>query len=768
MHKSIIIISILCVVAVVLFTVLIGDYLTSTMPVKSVSVGVESGEVTVSNNNQTQSIHPGEQAVSKPDGTIAKTDSPVPPGPSVPIQPANTASNIILASLNLSVKNTEGVAIPSVTGTITQDNLHQEFVLENDGTFHIENLKPGSAEIQIHHPSFFQTALSKTIIQAGTNECQIVTAQKAKFSALVLNSNREPVIKASAAIAPASDLQKIKEADLSSRESNEEGKISFDPLVSGGYNLSVSAPPYLPYEGMVNARIKEETTIVILSEKSHVTVAVLSERSTPIGGAKVTIQSASKKQGIYLAQQTNDLSGTTVFKDIPAGSYKISAQHGWFTDGGQGNVNFAVKNSNHQVKLVLADRKYAISGKVYDSATKNPISGVRVFALLDAKEIYKQKPESEMQTKEDGSYILENLHGGTYVIGVDSPPNYIKKSIMDFDHNGEPAPTRVTLGNDPEVKNIDFPLLGAWIVSGKVLLHDGSPVEGADVSAAYIYVNTSGTTGNSSTGDPKDVVKSGSDGSYRYVGTDYAFSERCKVQMFARHKTYQVSPLVQVQPQPGKEITGIDLIYEEKIIVTGVVVDKQEKPIADANLLFWPLPVTNLSKNVHLQSKEDGSFQIALAPGSYSARIMKEKYKQVTLNDPLTLQSGKPTEPLKIIMEDGEQSFEGWVSEEDGTPIPNCQVFLMYIGHGSGNSAAIATTDDNGRFGLFLRMFMIVKNLSYSYPHQKNMKAPILEQLSGQRRIFTWFSRKEKRNMAVSAVLSWMIVSNRFPIIKSV
>ena len=411
MHKFIIIILFLFVIATIIHSVLPGNQPASLSPIKSVKVGVESGEVTVSHNNQSQIIHPGEEAITNQGGTITKSTNPVPSTPSLPIQPLSAETNAVMTSLLLSVKNTDGEKIPSVTGTISQNDSVQDFSLEYASATNLYNLKPGTAEIQIQHPSFFTPILSKTEIRPGTNECQIIAPQKALFSAILLNDKNGPVAKADVSISPVSDSQKIKEADLANRESNEDGRIFFNPLVSGEYILVITAPPYLPYEEIVKATVKEETSVIFLSEKSQITVSVLSEHSTPLKGANVTIQSVSLENGLFMAQQSTNIKGSAIFDKIIPGVCRISAKHPWCLDNERNSFDLVVKNCSHHVTLILGDRKYTISGKVYENETSKPVANFPIQAVLDIPNKLKEKTVSETKTKEDGTYTLENLHG---------------------------------------------------------------------------------------------------------------------------------------------------------------------------------------------------------------------------------------------------------------------------------------------------------------------------------------------------------------------
>ena len=210
--------------------------------------------------------------------------------------------------------------------------------------------------------------------------------------------------------------------------------------------------------------------------------------------------------------------------------------------------------------------------------------------------------------------------------------NYIVQSACYLDKNGEPLATRLILGDELHVNNIDFVLFKPWTVSGKVILHDGTPVQDAEVAISYSFpyddnVNVISSPHDITTalmGNYENIVKTASDGNFTYIGTNYVFGYKSKFTIFASHETYQRTPSELINPKPGKEITGITLKFEDKVNVKGIVLDKRNKPIQGAEVLFWPLPEGDQSKYVKQKTKEDGTFKMSLTPGIYSARFIKK------------------------------------------------------------------------------------------------------------------------------------------------
>ena len=689
----------LCIVLVVALTILLGDEHASDGPVTVVNVGVESGATLVENGMQSTEVQGGERVTALPDGSLVQSSSPV-GDPDSTEEEADTQPTPRpgIASLILEVKDTEGQILQDATATIRQREQYRIAHSDDSGRSTVDALEVGRVDIEVSHPALLVECVTDAVLSEGPNDVLLVVARRAVYSALLMNEHSEFVTQGIVAMSPLADAQDLKEADLTDRSPNDEGLFSYNPIVSGDYILSVTAPPYLPHRETVTARAEADLQTIVLSEKSHVSVAVQTEQGQPIGGARVTLQSANVSGTILIVNQTNDLSGVAGFDDVPPGAYRVSAQHRWYQDDGAGRTEVSVTHDHHNVTLTLADRAYTITGRVLDSESREPISGARVSAYLDRTPMRWDAATSDARSDRDGVYVLQGLAGGTYLLDP-SHADYIRISHYTTSSLGTPSPKRVTLGEDPEVAGVDLLLYPTWVVSGRVLLSDGTPLEGARVLAACQFAPDDEQKDYSSTFSGKKDVVTGSDGVFRFVGSMHVFHERCKVRMFANHPTHQISPDIVVQPRPGKEITGVDLKYEEGATVSGRVSDANGSPLGGALVAFWDAqPNREIDRNKDVITQSDGTYSIALKPGAYGCRANKEGYRHLQRDEPLALEAGQTAEGIDFSLESGEEAFEGWASEEDGTPVPDYEIHLGYRGHGFMNGISMTTTDQAGRF----------------------------------------------------------------------
>ena len=703
MRRNAFLIITLCVVAAVLLTLILGDERESGGDVTAVNVDVESGWVAVSNDAHTEEVERGGRAMIHPDGSVTKSsakqnesvlNATANPAPSATAQPTPQSRP---ASLSLFVEDMQGQAVGHATAAIQQEGERRVMQLDETGLSGIALLSAGTAEITVSHPSLLVDCATVTTIGDGSNEVFLFAIRKGAYSALLKNENNEPVTAGAVTMTPNEDGLEYPQSDLADRAPSDEGFFTYDSVAAGAYLLSVTAPPCLPHQEIVTAVPDAAINTIVLSEKSHLSVTVRNEERQPIGGAQVTLQSVEVTGTTMLVNQTNDRTGIAVFDDIPPGVYRISAKHRWYQSSEKSEKEIEVTHDRHEATLILASRKYAISGTVYNSETKEPVGGAYVTASPDADGI---KSKTNTTTGNDGRFRLEGLPGGVYLINA-FHRDYIAIHVFAASTQGAPEPRSVTLGDALEVTGADIPLYPQWSVSGRVLLSDGSPLEGAEVLAAYQYVAETGGQTYSSTHDGKNAIKTGPDGTYKFTGESHVFNERCRVRMFAKHPVYQISKDVTVKPIPGKEIENVDLEYSEQVIVSGHVRDADGSPLADASIVFWNVESEGTKlPDKYANTQSDGSYQIVLERGAYRGRARCEGYRQQQIEEPLDLKDVQNADGVDFILDRGDDAFEGWVSEEDGTPIAGCDVHVLYVGHGFNNGVTNCKTDESGRFRL--------------------------------------------------------------------
>ena len=140
MRKWIAIFSVIFIVFIILIVILLsGQNISNDAPSNPANMA-DSKDRAEPDGNRKLSDEPADKAATNPVDKSMNSGTVLPPTPALSVQP------LTATSLNLSVKNTEGMAIPSAAGAITQNNLPQQFTLKNDGTISLENLIPGMAK----------------------------------------------------------------------------------------------------------------------------------------------------------------------------------------------------------------------------------------------------------------------------------------------------------------------------------------------------------------------------------------------------------------------------------------------------------------------------------------------------------------------------------------------------------------------------------------------------------------------------------------------
>ncbi|RJP33857.1 MAG: carboxypeptidase regulatory-like domain-containing protein [Candidatus Omnitrophota bacterium] len=730
--------SIVCVLAVVLYAVLIHDDHPPAHSPKSVTVSVNSGKVLIENASQTQLLAVGDTVAVHDDGridVIRSTESHAIAADPIRLVSAMTAT--VSTSLQLILKDTDGHPFIPTEAGILFDDQQRSIAFNDQAAASVESLRSGPIEIAVNDPRLFMEEKRAFVLNEGENRIEMVLATKAGFTAYIKNEKSEPIADAVVALVPVSDGQKFENADLSDRSSDEKGFVQYDPIAAGAYLLTVSASPYLPHEETVQAKKDGEPQTIILSGKSQVIVSVQDRDDKPIYSARVTLQSRPGSGNVLLVKETSETTGKAVFADIPPGVYAVTAEHGWYQSATQ---ELHVVKDRHEVKLILSGREYTISGNVFDKESGAPVAGAQVAAFDSAqpgplgvffntrKNQFSQPPIAQAVTDAQGDYTLTALQGGAYLVGVAPLKEYVyipfKKDILQMEIPVK-NPT-VLLHDELNVAKIDFPLLRSWSVSGKVLHEDGSPLAGAELmiqaqkksaegglilqTMAFVEEQM-GNLGADKNEMPDfqafqygftERAVSGEDGSYHYLSNAYVFDDNFSVTVNANHPLYgkyadfvaQKKQGIAIHPAPGQHLTGVDLTYDEKTIVSGVVTDTKGMPLENISVSFAKMkeifPFANRTK-----TKTDGSYQIGLEPGAYFVRAGNKNgnYKIKELEAQIEVEANIPINSLNFALEEVDESFEGWVVDQEGNPATGGQLLLHFT-----ENVAMQAPDEEGHF----------------------------------------------------------------------
>ena len=262
-----------------------------------------------------------------------------------------------------------------------------------------------------------------------------------------------------------------------------------------------------------------------------------------------------------------------------------------------------------------ADRRAcSISGRV--TLNGRPAPGV-IVALGRGM---RNRPGANAVADDDGRYTLRDVPPGTHYILPDVP-GYSIKGDLEY--------TAVTVEEGEAIQGIDFELVRAGVIMGRVLDADGSPIAGAILAlqkmTAYNRLVPNRVERSTSTGP---------DGGYQFVDVQAgpyrlaAITLRSAVGETGPRKEYfypgaasaaDAGTLVVV---PGGELTGIDIRYgapPRGFTASGRVVDAQTgAPLADVRLVSASIAKAPgvTSSSTDARTGADGRFTlVGLKPG---------------------------------------------------------------------------------------------------------------------------------------------------------
>jgi hypothetical protein len=209
----------------------------------------------------------------------------------------------------------------------------------------------------------------------------------------------------------------------------------------------------------------------------------------PLAGAYV-VASPSSEGGNGSSYAFTDGSGHySMTTGLTAGSYNVSASaYGYITDQiSFVNVTTGQTTSGADIDLQLSG---GISGKVTDAVSGDPINATGLYAVLStgAGTVGWWYGISGP----DGSYLIAtNLVTGTYNVTIGLPPDGYFRQM-----------TTASVVAGVETKNVDLHLDRSGILSGKVMMPNGTGLFGIDVTAIssdgviYFGFATTDSSGN--------------------------------------------------------------------------------------------------------------------------------------------------------------------------------------------------------------------------------------------------------------------------------
>jgi len=293
-------------------------------------------------------------------------------------------------------------------------------------------------------------------------------------------------------------------------------------------------------------------------------------------------------------------------------------------------------------------------GKVVDSLTHQPISGVRLW--------HWQHREVEGKSGKNGTVTIADMMPGRFAFQVDAPgyarwwseqaaTEWARFQILhdrggwqrNFDH----IDFDLTSGMEP----VTITLERAVKITGRVLDPDGKPVAGATVAPALTG------TGNSLTGDTRFSVQTDKDGQFTMTlpasgGRQYNLvAHDGKYQQWRNWANGVLPP---IGTKPGQEIRGVELRLTKPATVRGRVRDVDGQPVANREVRAAAADLLeNRYYDPTVSTAADGTFELKfIRPGEQAIQVapfwLDPRQAPVGTNQTLTLKPGEMKEGVEF------------------------------------------------------------------------------------------------------------------------
>jgi hypothetical protein len=387
------------------------------------------------------------------------------------------------------------------------------------------------------------------------------------------------------------------------------------PAPEGEYWLNVSSPGLVSVERVVDVRPGELSVEVVLRPALHVRGTVVDGAGRLVAGARVS----GAQGGADQASVFTDERGGFDLEFRVGGPVQLTAGRG---DLGEGHVEARAPGAEIVVTL-LERAALEVTLTDVDGATVHDSLMVRgktdgVVRWLEARE-------------GDRSSRLAGLPGGRYVLEHDAPGRVLLEHEVEL---VEGRTTRLSLRREAGVT-----------ASGRVVDHEGKPVEGATVLSPR----------------QRNPATTGADGRFSLAGLQPG-----PATLFATDPRGSSSPRLDVTVPA----TELELRIPAAPRVKGRVVDESGRPL------------TAFSINGEELQPPDGRFEVAMpavldlvAPGRESVYV------------------DEPKDDLGDVVLRLEQAIEGVVLDGEGRPVAGATVVAAL-------GTATGVTDARGRFKL--------------------------------------------------------------------
>ncbi len=444
--------------------------------------------------------------------------------------------------------------------------------------------------------------------------------------------------------------------------SDARGRFSFDGLLPGRYSLFGNHPRYnivrLPLDVPSSAeRVLTATELIALRG------TVVDESKKPVPGARVTVTTMANGSRSRGAGVVTSVNGQFTARVADSGSgVQFTAVHRGYAAGILGPL---APEKAKNVTVVLP-AGFPMAFRVIDGQ-RQPVAGATIEVMRAGDVPPEQRSplpctegtEECHSTKADGT-LTERLEEGKYDLLVNGEEIALKR-LSGQVLTARSSPLTITVDRGVEV-------------SGRVTLNDGTPVEGAVVSAR-------GSTSRTAT--------SAADGTFTLKGLAAGPTSVSAITPNT-HPPMNSTPVAVTAPA-----RNVLVHVPTPSTLSGRVMEKTGgQPVTDFQVITMigdagsnrPSPPSQIHS-------DDGSFTVPVVPGRTELRVTAAGFVRATLSG-LTVEEGKPLTGIEVRMDRGGR-IVGRVTSA-GEPVAQAYV-SAYVDRNLSFQPG-ATTDANGEY----------------------------------------------------------------------
>jgi uncharacterized GH25 family protein len=339
-----------------------------------------------------------------------------------------------------------------------------------------------------------------------------------------------------------------------SAKSDDDGTFTFDKLVSRSYAVSARAGDLVG--GPVLQQLTSQSPPVVIRLRKGVTLTVhvvTDGDAAPIEGATVELRDKVEQTA------TTDAGGVAIFAGVSPGWAQVVANAPGYAAGDAGTL---ISGGAVGVELTLLMRRgAAVSGRVVDEKG-DPVMDAYVIRQDAGRWFGASLEKDGVKTSAKGEFTFPVVAAGSY--------RFLARHASLAPASSQP----VTVDGSSETKGVEIVMKAGGAITGVVVVKDGSPAPGAQVTVVA----------RSSVGGPW-----GGDGGMRKVTADDkgAFEIRGLTRSAMRVRAESdatASAIAEVDLTTKTEVPPLKLVLDITGTIAGVVVDSANQPVAEVQV----------------------------------------------------------------------------------------------------------------------------------------------------------------------------------------